>query len=199
VVPTRPTAGHLRDWFLLGSGPLKRGSDRLEALIRALLAGWLVAVVPLALVAASSVYSQTRARAEEQAQDRHRVAVTLLAGAPEAAPNTWGGPPIEPATGEWTDPAGVAHELTLGVPAGATVGTTVHVWVDRDGARTSPPISADAAPGAAIALGAFAWGGLSLLGLGAYSAVRACLERVRSRRWATEWATVEPVWTRRVP
>jgi hypothetical protein len=53
--------------------------------------------------------------------------------------------------------------------------------------------------GQAIGQGAVTFALLSLIAASAYRSVRTLLDRSRFHRWAAGWATVEPVWTRRVP
>jgi hypothetical protein len=199
VPGNRPTGGHHVRRLTLGSGPLKRGSDRLEFLARVLLVCCLVTAIPIALAVGTATHTKVQAMADAQAAERHRVPATLLevdpaAPAEASASASWvQGPAV------WTDPAGNERRGTVAVPAGARAGITVDVWIDREGARTPPPLSASDATGRAFSEGSATFGGLSLIAVGAYLSVRRLLDRSRFRRWAAEWATVEPVWTRMVP
>jgi hypothetical protein len=76
---------------------------------------------------------------------------------------------------------------------------TVEVWVDQEGNRTTPPLSESGVADRAVTQGIATFTGLCMLAFGTYLAARTLLDRSRSRRWAAEWATVEPVWTRTVP
>jgi hypothetical protein len=107
-------------------------------------------------------------------------------------------PPNEDAAAAWADPAGVEHDVPVRVPAGTRAGS-VSVWIDQDGNRTPSPITGGDVTTGAVCVGVLALGGLRLFALGAYRWVCALLDRSRSRRWAAEWAIVEPVWTRKVP
>src|SRR3954453_7526767 len=90
------SAQRLLRWFVLGSGPLKRGSDRLQVLARVLLVITVVGAVPVALAVVTATFSQAQAAAAVEAADRHHVRATLLtdaaaaqhAGAPESAAAT---------------------------------------------------------------------------------------------------------------
>jgi hypothetical protein len=83
----------------------------------------------------------------------------------------------------------------VGVPAAATAAAEVVVLLDRAGHLSLPPPGAGDAPGRAVGQGLRASTALALAAVGAHLTVRALLDRSRSRRWAAEWAAVEPVWT----
>jgi hypothetical protein len=199
VPGNRRPAGRMHSWFRPGSGPLIRTSDRLGSVARALLAVSLFAAVPIALTAASATYTHVRAVATAQAGERHSVSVTLVEDVPPPPDEAWSNPPNEEATAAWADPAGVEHDVPVSVPAGTRAGSTVSVWIDRDGNRTPPPLAGGAVTAEAVCVGILALGGLCLVALGAYRWVCALLDRSRSRRWAADWVIVEPVWSRRVP
>jgi hypothetical protein len=203
VPRSRPTAGHLLRWFTLGSGPLKRTSDRLQVLARVLLVVSLVTAIPISLAVATAAYTQARTQALTQAADRHRVTARLLDAVPAPAGEAQSSitPDRERATAVWTDPAGIEHRASVSVPvsAKAKAGVTVSVWVDRDGNRTTRPLSEGDVTGQAVGRGLVTFGGLAVIEFAAYRSARRLLDRHRSRRWAADWAVVEPVWTRRVP
>jgi len=120
------TGSRLFRRFVLGSGPLKRTSDRLQVLARVLLVISLVGAVPVALAVVTASNSRAVAVAVAEAADRHHVPATLLtdaAASPDAA-----GPAT--ATVAWTAPSGLAREDVLGVPREATAGSTVRIWID---------------------------------------------------------------------
>src|SRR5215211_1769557 len=83
VPQNRQTDGHrLRRRFTLGSGPLKRTSDRLEFLARVLLVCTVLTVIPVALATATATYTQARAQGAAQVADRHRISAVLADVAP---------------------------------------------------------------------------------------------------------------------
>jgi hypothetical protein len=96
----------------------------------------------------------------------------------------------------WTDRVGVEHRAAVAVRAGAATGDPVSVWVDAAGNRTPPPMTAADVTGRAVGQGLGIAAGLCLLACGAHLRVRTLLDRSRSRRWAADWAAVEPLWTR---
>jgi hypothetical protein len=190
----RPTAEDLVRRFTLGSGPLKRGSDHVEFLSRLLLVSGISTTAPVGLAVAAVTRARARARATTQAADRHVVAARLLEdlytparGAPR--------PPRRPGTAVWTDPGGAQRRGPVWVPAGSTAGTEVMVWLDRAGNRTLPPLSAGDVTSRAVSQGLGTSTALLLAAVGTHLTVRALLDRNRYRRWAAEWAAVEPVWT----
>jgi hypothetical protein len=103
------------------------------------------------------------------------------------------------ATAVWTDHSGVEHTGTISVPLRAEAGSVQTIWIDRDGNRTSRPLSSGdvAAQSVGFALVTYLW--TALMAWGAYRWVRWLLDRSRARRWAAEWADVEPEWTGKVP
>jgi hypothetical protein len=110
VPQNRPTAGHLLRRFTLGSGPLKRGSDRLELLARVLLVCSLLTATSISLAVATATHTQARAQAVAQAADRHRVTARLLEDVPGPAGEAWISPDQERRTAVWTDPAASSAE-----------------------------------------------------------------------------------------
>ena len=199
----RSTAGRLLRRLTVGPGPLRRASDRLECLARVLLVVTLATAIPISLAAATATYTQARAQATAQAADRHRVTARLLGDAPAPPREAWSSQEEtwsdqEQATALWTDPAGREHRAPVPVSAGATAGATVVLWIDRDGNRTTRPLSDGDATDQAVGRGIVTLGGLSVIAWGVYRSFRTLLDRSRSRRWAAEWAVVEPVWSRRV-
>jgi hypothetical protein len=194
VSEDRGTARRLLRRFALGSGPLKRGSDRIEFAARVVLVAVVLAAVPVALAVATATATQTRSLADVQAATRHLVTATLL---DEAAPADGG--PGAPVAATWTAPSGAAREGIVRVGTAADVGTTVTIWVDEDGDVTTRPLADADVVARAIGYGLPTFLGTSALaGLG-YLGMRRLLDRSRIRRWATDWAVVEPVWSRKVP
>jgi hypothetical protein len=199
-VPTgRPTAGELFRRFTLGSGPLKRSSDRWEFLPRVLLACCLLAAAPISLAVATAAYTQARDEAAIEAADRHSVPARLLEDGPVPAGDAWENGAKAQGNAVWTDPAGTQQRGTVTVPFGVKAGRVVSVWYDEDGDRTAPPMGAGDVSGRAVGQGSGTFVMLCVMASGAHLRFRVLLDRSRSRRWAADWASVEPVWTRTVP
>lgn len=183
-----PRPGPVRR-LMLGSGPLKRTSDRVQVLSRLLLLLGVLAVVPASAVVAADVSGRLHEVARQQHADRATVPATLLFDA-AASPD---GRPV-PTTATWAGADGVPRSGPVPVAADARAGTVVRVWVDRAGALTSAPlgdgdIAADTV--AAVVLGP----GSALAAVALAHVVLVCLlDRRRARRWAEGWAAVEPLW-----
>jgi hypothetical protein len=193
----RPTTGRLR-WSSLGTGPLTRGSDRLERLTRVLLVFCLLAAVPISVAAGRAADAQARSQVAADAVDRHRVPATLVGEAAAPVGEIGDGRLREQWTAEWTGPDGTEHQGSVSVRPGAEVGATVPVWVGQDGDRAPPPLRAEEVTRRAVSQGLGVFLGLAVVACGAQVGVRSLLDRSRSRRWAAEWARVGPIWTRSV-
>jgi hypothetical protein len=174
--------------FTLGSGPLKRTSDRLQVLSRLLLLLAVLAVLPVSALVGGAVSGHLHEVARQQSAVRTHVPATLLFDAPDGDTAT------VPTTAVWAGADGVPRTGSVPAPAGNRAGSVVRVWVDRAGALTSAPlgdgdIAADTV--AAVVLGPGS--ALALVGLG-HVVLVTVLDRRRARRWAEGGAAVEPLW-----
>ena len=195
----RPPTGQALRRFTLGSGPLKRASDRAQFLARVLLVCCLAGAVPVAMVLASLTHAQAVAEAAAQSLQRHQVDAELLEDPTVVTHGSDSMPPSSRAPVAWSGPAGDEHTGVTTVPLSARAGSSVPVWVDQDGDQTTRPLDAGDAVARAAAAGAVAYLWTSTFAAVAYLGFRAWLDRGRLRRWAADWAVVEPEWTRRVP
>jgi hypothetical protein len=193
----RSTASQALRRFTLGSGPLKRTSDRIQFLARVLLACSLATAIPVALVVASLVREEALTEAEAQSLERHQIDAELVAD-PAVAPGGADDPQTFRAPAVWSGPSGGQHTGLVVVPIDAKAGSSVLVWIDGDGDLTTRPLDAGGAMARAVGMAAVTYVWTSALAAGAYLAFRASLDRSRLRRWAADWAVVEPVWTRTV-
>jgi len=199
VPHARPTAAHAMRRFTLGSGPLKRTSDRLQCLARVLLAGVLMTALAVALAVGTATYTQGRSELATQAAEREQVVAELLDDASMPRDGSDSGAVLGRATASWTGPAGVQRTGAISVPVQAKAGSTQTIWIDRNGDRTTRPLSSSDVVGLAVGVAVLTYLGIAMLATGGYLLFRWQLDRSRSRRWAAEWAAVEPVWTRKVP
>ncbi|MEU2348483.1 hypothetical protein [Modestobacter sp. NPDC049651] len=180
---------------VLGRGPLKRGSDRLELASRVLLAAVLLLAVPVALAVGTVAHAAAQRVAAVQAADRSQQVAVLVDDAPPATLGTTGD--RHPTQARWTAPDGTARSGTVPARPGMRAGDEVTVWLDADGGRVPAPMSADDvfwqafSQGVLVFLGTAGTAGLLHLG------VCRALWRQRSRRWEREWADVEPEWAGR--
>jgi hypothetical protein len=186
--------------FTLGSGPLKRPSDRIQVLARVLLVLTLLTAIPIALAVATATDSSMRTTADTQAASRHQVGATLLEEAvaplgsdPERAVRT------AKVKATWIDATGAVRDGLVRAPVGADAGSSVTVWIDDSGAATSAPLNDSQVVGQAVLASVGTFTGISITALLGYVALRRLLERSRMRRWAEGWAAVGPVWSGKVP
>ncbi|MGY1704817.1 hypothetical protein ACI79C_09600 [Geodermatophilus sp. SYSU D00697] len=187
-------------WFTLGSGPLKRGSDRVEFLARLLVLAVVLLSVPVALAVGTAVRSDLASAAARQAGELTRTSATALVDADGYAAST---PPASHGHGSvvparWTTPAGAQVEEQLPAPTGTRAGDEFPIWTTAEGLRAEEPMSSSDVTLAAVVPVVLGWSaGLAVTAL-AHSVLCWVLGRQRDRQWAREWAAVEPTWTRRV-
>jgi hypothetical protein len=195
----RPTSGAaLWRRLALGTGPLKRSSDRLQFLARVLLGCTLLTALPIALAVATATYSGAVAEATAQAAERHQVAATLTEDAPPASDNNGVAPPKVRAMVVWVGPSGLERADRVIVPPGTDTGAVVHIWVDREGEPTTRPLTDGDVTARSAASGLLTYLSIASVAGGLFFAFRKALDRSRMRRWDADWAVVEPVWTRSV-
>ncbi|MGY1726397.1 hypothetical protein ACI79J_05450 [Geodermatophilus sp. SYSU D01062] len=187
-------------WFTLGSGPLKRGTDRLQVLGRLAVVLALLAAAPLAVAATSGTRHSLEAQAAAQAAERHLVRAVLLEDAPgvdhleEAGDRVAGAVPA-PAT--WPGPYGEPREGVLHVRPGAPAGTEVSVWVDAGGRVTREPLDPATIPAAAVATGGLVLVGVPLVTGMLYVVLCWSLDSRRDRQWTEGWTAAEREWSTR--
>ncbi|MEU6912869.1 Rv1733c family protein [Streptomyces olindensis] len=167
---------------------LKRRIDVVEAWV--VLAGWVLALLGGLVAGAMAAGAVDRAVERQRAESREVTAV-LVEDAPGPSParaasdhRVWG-------KVRWTAPDGSAYREEARVPPRAPAGSTIPVWVDRDGDLTTPPVS----PGEAwlhttvggVLAGALTGGAV----LGAAWVARLCLDRRRMAQWDAEWERID--------
>jgi hypothetical protein len=173
--------------------------DRPPATLAGVLLGCcLLAAALLGVAAAGAAHGQAVAQVAADAAARHRVVATLVEQVAAPAGETWDSRLRAQWSAVWTGPGGTDHRGTISMRVGAVAGTTVPIWTDQDGHRTPPPLTAGEVTGRAVGQGLGVFTGLAVLIVGARVGGRELLDRSRSRRWAAEWARVEPLWTRSV-
>jgi hypothetical protein len=186
----------------LGSGPLKRGSDRLQAIGRFLVLLSLFAAPVLAVAAATATAAHLRSVADAEAAERSSTSAVLLEDA-EPAQGYIGGqgdgsPQRVQVRAAWTGPDGSSRDGIVLAPPGTPLGTEVPVWVDREGDLTRAPRDHADVMGAAYVVGAISLFGVPLVTWTLYAVLCAALDARRERLWETEWTAVEPDWNSRL-
>jgi hypothetical protein len=188
--------------FTLGSGPLKRRSDRLQMLARLVVVLAFVMAPPLAVLAATKTQAHLEAlAATEAAERRHTTALTL-----EEAPTPNGGAVTDEAShikvavpAHWTTSSGADREGSVLVAPGAPAGTAVPIWIDQRGELSWAPINPRGIQGTATAMALLPLLGVPLAAWAAYAVFCAALDARRDRRWTEGWAAVEPRWNAQLP
>ncbi|MCU7726010.1 hypothetical protein ODJ79_19980 [Actinoplanes sp. KI2] len=167
--------------------PLRRGSDRVEAWLNAVL------LITLALAGSAMAVGTSRGayRAEEKAAawDRtHRFEVWAVLVSKPAAPQGT-------AQARWKAPDGSPRTGPVTAALSTAAGAWVPIWVDETGAvSTAPPHHSPATHAAGV-------GAVTLLLVAAALAAiwlfcRRLLDRQRLRTWQDEWLEVGPRWSK---
>jgi len=177
--------------------PLRRTSDRIEAVLLAMLIAAFLCGAPLAGIAAGRAAAAGSMQAGHARAGAYRVAAVLLQHAPGKSHPMFQAP-LEPTVpARWKAPDGTLHTGEIYAPVGAAAGSTVLVWTDRSGQLTASPLPqgdmvedvALAASLATIAVAAV----LAVIGL----LTRWVLDRRRLAAWDVRWRATGPQWTGR--
>jgi hypothetical protein len=183
----------------MGTGPLKRRSDRAQMIGRLVVVLSFVVAPLLAVVAATATTTHLEGIAAEQAADRHRGSAVLLEDAPAASTRAGyedGFSSDVPVHAAWSLPDGTTRDDVVLAKAGTPLGTAVPVWLDDDGNRTVAPLDRAGIPGTALTMAALPLVGLPIVTWTLYAVLCSTLDSSRERRWEQEWVTVEREWGR---
>jgi hypothetical protein len=163
---------------------------------------------PLAVLTDTRETRHLELLAAAQAADRQRTTAVLLHDAPATDPNasdsTDGTSSLVLARARWSVPgargrAAQEHEGLVLVAPNTRAGTGVPVWVNRRGVLTHAPLDPRNISGTAAAMAVVPLIGVpGIVWLG-YAVLCAVLDVRRDRRWADEWAAVEPRWRAQLP
>ena len=180
-------------WLGLDRNPLRRRSDRAEALVRlAAMVGVVIAVVPGIVLGAHEYRAGLRAEAE-QAHARHLVNATLIedVSGPRLSATGAG---TGYARAKWKTADGTEWVSSVEVAPTTSAGGVVHIWVDDKGALTHRPQDRETTIVAALTVGTgFPLAATMLLAL-VVIATRVVNLRRATREWEAQWTVVEPTW-----
>jgi hypothetical protein len=185
--------------FTLGSGPLKRSTDRIQVMARVLLVLTVLIAVPIALAVGTATGSSLRSVADAQAASRHQVDATLVEEPVVPLNSSEHVALTTEVAATWIDATGAFRDGVVRAPVDADVGSTVVVWIDDSGDVTAAPMAGSQVVGQVVLASLATFAGISMTASVGYLVLRRLLERSRMRRWAEGWATVEPVWSGKVP
>jgi hypothetical protein len=178
----------------LGTSPLRRDVDRVEA---GIFAGLLVAFLigaPLLAVAAGW-WEHGAAAAEQRAQRSvHLVTAVLLEDVPDivAGSGAWDAG----ALARWMAPDGKSRVGVVLDVEGTKAGSRLRIWVDGSGRQADPPLTRRAAESRVITAAALASAAFAITLLAVGICLRWLLNRRRLAGWGTAWADIGPRWTR---
>jgi hypothetical protein len=178
----------------LGSNPLRRDVDRMEAgIFAALLVAFLIGA-PLLAVAAGW-WEHGAAAAEQRAQQSvHLVTAVLLQDVPDIVAGT--GAWDAGALARWTAPNGKSRVgLVLDV-GGTKAGSRLRIWVDGSGRQADPPLTRRGVQSRVITAAALASVVFTITLLAMAICLRWLLNRRRLAGWGMAWADIGPRWTR---
>jgi len=192
----RTAARPMLPWarMLLGRNELRRGCDRLEAVVVLLLLAAFLVVIAGAFVLGGHVYRQQRA---EVARLHPGVAVLTQPGPYNTGLNRAGA-----AAARWHAPDGqprAGHLTTVNTPGiwDAAAGQRVQVWLTRTGQPVPPPPGPGEVMFTAIVIGISAVSGAGAMLIGGYGLARLLLDRRRLAAWESAWELTGPQWTPR--
>ena len=196
--PGRPLA-RLARRLGFDRNPLRRGTDRIEAVLRLVMMILLVAAVPAAAVLVgrqADHVALNRAHAQ-QAKDHLVTAVLLQQAAATGTPDPYTSVQTTWVLARWQPPGLPSRTGEVLATAGARKGSIVRTWIDASGAVTNPPLDHRDIVGdvciAVIATCLASW--LVLLASGALA--RQALDRRRLSAWDAEWRASGPLWSGR--
>lgn len=179
----------------LDRNPLRRASDRAETMVLVVL---VVAFAVGAPFLAGACGGWTRAAADrvqaEQQAARVQVPAVLAKAAPQAAT---GEKDLPDAQARWTAPDGKQVTGEVSALPGTAAGTTVKIWVTRDGQITDPPLLDSQISGQVALAEVGAVSGLAVVLLLAGLFARRSIDRRRMTAWDAEWRATGPRWTTR--
>lgn len=168
---------------LLGSNPLVRGSDRIEALVVVLAVAVCVLAIPVAAAVGTVVHDVRRQVYAEQAQDRHLVTGVVTDTSIATKPPRKPGKTIAVNARWFADGA----EHTGLVPAERAVkpGDAVDIWVHRDGSPAG--LQNRTAEDEAVAAALATWLTVAVAAAAFFAGTRTVLDRVRDAQWQRDF------------
>ena len=177
--------------------PLRRRTDRIEAVIRLATLVLLLAGVPMATLAVGREADHLAlGQAYAQRAADHQVTAVLLQQAPAAeVPDPYTSVQMTLVLARWQPPGQPSRTGQVLAPVGARAGSTVRVWIDASGAVTGPPPDHRVIAGDVCIAALVTFLVASMLVLGSSALARRALDRRRLSAWDAEWRVTGPRWS----
>ena len=172
--------------------PLKRGTDRVEALGVAAL----MAVLAVGAPAAGAATGLGVAEAAHRPAGWHTTSAVLT----QDSPPSYIGDGLTSGTAnvrsdvQWKTADGRVHHGLALVRPDSPAGTRTTVWLDSSGALRTDPANPTAVRARALTYGTFAASGTVLVAGTGWVCARRCLDRRRAADLDREWARIGPQW-----
>jgi hypothetical protein len=177
---------------------MRRATDRIQALLRAVLLAVLVIGGPAATTyAGHAAYTSAMRSGHAPAAAWHQVPALILRVRPIAtlpqSPFAIGSATLSV---RWTPPNGPSRTGQITGRADTAPGSMMTVWIDKAGRLTAPPPTRAAVAEHVIGAVAATAAALALLLSAVSGAASLMLDRYRLARWEADWLAVEPHWTK---
>ena len=182
--------------FMRGRRPdrnlLRRGSDRVETAVLALLVVVFLATAPIAALASGS-WALARAHQAQLAEraSSYQVPARVLKLELPSSGAYWN----PTAQARWTAHDGRVVTGDIPVSLYTAVGATQWIWTTADGQLTEPPLQDSQVTGQAQLAGGFSVVALAVLLTITGLVTRWTLDKRRMAAWDAEWRTTGPRWT----
>jgi hypothetical protein len=173
--------------------PLRRGSDRVETAVLALLVITFLAAAPFAALASGS-WTLTRAHQAQLAQQASSYHVSARVLTLESQGSAFGDPEAQ---ARWTAHDGKVITGDVIVPLDTTPGSIRQLWTTADGQLTNPPLQGSQVTGQAYVAEGFGVFALAVLLAITGLVTRWTLDKRRIAAWDAEWRGTGPRWTTR--
>ena len=187
----------LARWLGFDRNPLRRGTDRVEGVLRLVMIILAVLAVPAASVAAGRWADHYALHwAQVQRTVDHQVTAVLLRDAPAiGTPDPYTSVQTAWVPARWQPPGQPPRTGEVLAVAGARKGSTVRIWINPSGAVTDPPLDHHVVAGDVVmaVMATLLLSGLLLMT--AWALARRLLDRRRLRAWETEWRASGPQWS----
>ncbi|MGE2717969.1 Rv1733c family protein [Mycolicibacterium litorale] len=164
---------------LFNRAPLVRGIDRVEAVVVALAFVVAVLAVPIAGAIGTAVHDSRSDHYAGQAETRHGVTATITR-VPEAPPFSRTGTITAPVEW-WAD--GTQHTATAQVPATASEGDPVELWIGANGAQAFPPAPTSRAAVEGVTAAVAIWISVAAAAAILATVVQLACDRIRFAAW----------------